>query len=180
MPPKRIIFASACALLAVITAACLYMMRAGAYRKGAMAGADTEWGAARVNRPLPDFRPKGLGHSEVDVGELRKGRVLLVYLTTDCSHCIKEAEIISGLRRDAPPGLKIYGVAIERAPAVEAFARKANLTFPVLLDEGARLAQSLEIHHFPSKFLVQDGVITRYWRGTTRDSNELLRQLGAE
>lgn len=176
MLPKRItpLSACACALLAAAGAA-FYTMRAGGYRARVSPAGDA--GAAFVNRPLPECRLTGPGQRPVDADEMLKGRVLFVYLTTDCRHCIREAEVISRLRRDAPPEVKIYGVAMERAPVVEAFAEEYNLTFPVLLDEGARLARSLDLQNFPSKFLVQDGVIKQYWRGATRDEAELRRQL---
>jgi peroxiredoxin len=164
MLSKRAVSVSAglCALAVVVWVGCRYAMRGGTY----------------VGQPLPDCRLTELGRSrEVDAGELRKGRVLLVYLTTDCRHCFKEAEIISRLRREVPPEVKIYGVAIESKRAVEDFARQVDLTFPVLLDDGARLVQSFDIHNFPTKFLVEDGIVTHYWRGTTRDEAELRRLL---
>ena len=43
---------------------------------------------------------------------------------------------------------------------------------------GSQLARSLDIHYFPSKYLVEDGVITKVWRGATQDEAELRQQLG--
>lgn len=76
-----------------------------------------------------------------------------------------------------PPGLRVYGVAIERPAQVATFVEEFDLKFPVLIDMGSQLARSLDIHHFPSKYLVEEGVITKVWRGATQDEAELRRQL---
>lgn len=133
---------------------------------------------SKVNQPLPAYRLMSLEHREVSADELRNGRVLIVYLTTGCKACIKEAEVISSLQRDAPPDLRIYGVAIERPAQVETFTREFNLTFPFLIDTEAQLARALDIRSFPSKYLIQDGVITKIWRGSTQNPAELRQQIG--
>jgi peroxiredoxin len=133
--------------------------------------------ASKTNERLPDYRLMSLERREIGADELRKGRVLIVYLTTNCKACIKEAEVISSLQHDLPPDFRIYGVSIERPAQVEAFAREFNLTFPFLIDTEAKLARALDIHRFPSKYLVQDGVITKVWRGTTQNPAELREQL---
>lgn len=65
-------------------------------------------------------------------------------------------------------------------PAQEAFVKEFDLKFPVLVGVGAQLARSIDIHHFPSRYLVEDGVITKEWRGKTKDGATLRRQLGLQ
>src|SRR5438105_1831512 len=115
MPHSRLIQLSACsgAFMIIIGAAWFYVMQTRAHPGGAglwgLVGADSN-----VNRPLPDCHLVDLEQHEISADELRKGQVLIVYLTTDCDHCIKEAGTIFRLRHDAPPDLRIYGVTIER------------------------------------------------------------------
>jgi peroxiredoxin len=130
-----------------------------------------------TRRPLPAYRLTDSDQRELNVDELRKGRVLIVYLTTDCTPCVKEAEVISRLRRDTPPDFHIYGVALENRARLMEFAEKLNLPFPLLSDAGGQLAASLDTKYFPSEYLVEDGIITKIWYGRTRDENELMTQL---
>jgi peroxiredoxin len=119
-----------------------------------------------------------LDRQEIPADELRHGRVQLFYLTTACGPCVRETEVVSRLRQDAPPELRIYGVSIERPAQVATFVEEFDPKFPVLIDIGSQLARSLDIHYFPSKYLVEEGVITKVWRGATQDEAELRRQLG--
>jgi len=130
-----------------------------------------------LNRPLPAYQLTNLEQRELNADELRSGRILLVYLTTGCASCIKEAEIISRLRQKVPPDLHIYGVAIESPTQLMLFAKEHNLLFPLLLDTGGQLTRSLDTKYFPSKYLIEDGIITKAWYGKTRDEDELRSQL---
>jgi hypothetical protein len=47
----------------------------------------------------------------------------------------------------------------------------------MLVDMSAQLAKSLDIHYFPSTYLIEDGVIIYVWRGATQDEAELRRRL---
>jgi thioredoxin-like negative regulator of GroEL len=47
----------------------------------------------------------------------------------------------------------------------------------MLVDMSAQLAKSLDIHYFPSTYLIKDGVIIYVWRGATQDEAELRRRL---
>lgn len=130
-----------------------------------------------INQPLPTCRLTDFKSQEVAADELRRGRVLFVYLATGCTACVKEAEIISRLRRDAPPGLRIYGVSAESDAQLARFAEEVNLSFPMLRDAKGQLADSLDTKYYPSKYFVENGLITKIWYGTTRDEGELRRQL---
>jgi peroxiredoxin len=132
------------------------------------------------NQPLPAYRIANVEQQEISADELRRGRVLLVYLTTSCEPCIKEVGTISRLHHDAPSDLRIYGISFERPAQVATFVKEFDLKFPVLIDMSSQLARALEIHYFPSKYLVEDGVITKVWRGATKDEADLRRQLNIQ
>jgi peroxiredoxin len=129
-------------------------------------------------QPLPAYHLATLREQkELSPDELRRGRVLLVFLTTGCGPCIKELDVVSRLYRDAPQELRIYGVGIERPAQIETFVKEFDLKFPMLIDMSAQLAKSLDIHYFPSTYLIEDGVIIHIWRGATQDEAELRRML---
>lgn len=130
-----------------------------------------------ARQPLPAYRMVSVNRQEVIGDELSHGRVLLVYLTTSCKACLEEIGVISRLRERAPASLQVYGVGIERPAQVATFVKEVDLKFPMLVDVDAQLARSLDIHYFPSTFLIEDGVITKTWRGVTRDEADLYHQL---
>lgn len=130
-------------------------------------------------QPLPAHSITDTGGREVAPEELSRGRVLLVYLTTQCRPCVEQVEIISRLHAANPRDLRVLGVSFERPAEVEAFVKERGLKFPVLIDKDARLARALELHYFPTALLLEAGKITKTWRGVTRDESELYRQLGA-
>lgn len=130
-----------------------------------------------TRQPLPACRMANINQQEVAADELSHGRVLLVYMTTSCDPCAEEAKIISRLHEAGPPDLRIYGVSFERPAQVATFVKEFDLKFPVLIDMGSQLARSLDIHYFPSTYLVDDGMIVKVWRGVTRDEADLYRQL---
>lgn len=128
---------------------------------------------------LPAYRLVNVNRQDVPDGELSRGRVLVVYITTSCEPCVEEAKIISRIVEAAPADLRVYGLTFDRPSQVAAFVEEVGLKFPVLIDMGARLAKSLDLRYFPSMFLVEDGIITKRWTGVTRDEANLHRQLSA-
>jgi peroxiredoxin len=128
-------------------------------------------------QPLPAYRMMNVNEQDVPADELSRGRVLLVYLSVGCDPCVEQAKIISRLNEAGPSNLRIYGVSFERPAQVATFVKEFDLKFPVLIDRGSQLARSLDIHYFPSTYLVEDGVITKVWRGVTRDEADLHNQL---
>lgn len=168
--------------LVLIAAACFFTTRHTAQKRKEAAGVElASVGPVSIaRRPLPDYRMVGVDMREVPADALRRGRVLLVYLTTGCDPCVQEVGVISRLHRDAPSDLRVFGVGIERPAQLATFVKEFDLKFPVLVDVGSQLARSMEIHYFPSKYLVEDGVITKEWRGKTKDEATLRRQLGLQ
>jgi peroxiredoxin len=129
---------------------------------------------------LPAYRMTNVNEQEIPADELSHGRVLLVYMTTACEPCVKQARIISRLNEVNSSNVRIYGVSFERPAQVATFVKEFDLKFPMLIDRGSQLARSLDIHYFPSTYLVEDGVITKVWRGVTRDEADLHNQLKSQ
>lgn len=128
-------------------------------------------------QPLPAYRLVNVNREDIPEGELSRGRVLVVYLTTSCGPCAEEVKIISRFVEAAPTDIRVYGLTFDRPSQVAAFTEEVGTKFPVLIDTGARVAKSLDLRYFPSMFLVEDGIITKRWTGVTRDEADLRRQL---
>jgi thiol-disulfide isomerase/thioredoxin len=107
------------------------------------------------NQPLPE-------------SELKSGRVVLVFITSDCDACRKESEFLRsvvGKRAD----VRFYGVI--SFGDMESSLRDAKTMFPfkVFYDRGFRLAGQLGIRRVPIKIFVDDGVIKKSRGGATID-----------
>lgn len=130
-----------------------------------------------IERPLPETQLTDLEGQQIPSDELRRGSYLLIFMTTGCSPCIDEANAVSRLVRDSPSSVRVYGVGVERPAQVAAFVKKFDLKFPFLLDKESGLRQSLDVRRFPTKFLVENGIIKKAWYGKTPDEARLRGQL---
>jgi peroxiredoxin len=143
------------------------------------------------HRVKPDTAPTGLIGSRLPGGTLinlqtnhneyeniKKGKVLLLFLTTDCDACRKEVGNVSQVLPALASKVAVFGVGIEDRDEVTAFAEKNRMNFPILLDHGAVILNRLGFKFMPTKVLLRDGVITKIWYGTSPDNAALIRDLG--
>jgi peroxiredoxin Q/BCP len=129
--------------------------------------------------PAPEFRMKATGGREVSLAALR-GRpvVLYFYPKADTPGCTKEAcafqEALPALGRI---GAEVIGVSRDKMPALEKFAAKFGLTFPLASDETGEVSAAYEtwveksmygrvyMGLERSTFLIgPDGVVAKVWR----------------
>jgi len=129
-------------------------------------------------QPLPNFDLVNLEGARVSPQELRTGKVLLVFLTTNCQACQKEFKLLSRVESQISDQVKIYGVGIQNQNQITKFIQQHEIKTKILLDKDAALMQSLSVKYFPTKFLVEDGVIVKTWFGNSPDESELFKQLG--
>jgi peroxiredoxin len=106
-----------------------------------------------------------------------RGRVLLVFLTTDCGACNKEVRTMSKTLPRIPTHLNVYGVFFENRDKVTKFTRENMIQFPVLLDKGGQIFNGLRLRHFPAKILIEDGVIVKTWVGSSSNEDSLLKEI---
>ena len=107
-----------------------------------------------------------------------KGKVLLVFLTTDCDACRKEVSNISQALPSLASKLAIYGVCIEDRDRVILFAEESHIDFPILLDHGGRILTRLGFRYMPTKVLLENGTISKIWYGTAPNKEALIRDVG--
>jgi peroxiredoxin Q/BCP len=144
-----------------------------------MSATTTAGTAPAEGQPAPDFRMPATGGREVSLAAM-KGRpfVLYFYPKADTPGCTKEA---CGFQEALPAlaklGIEVIGVSPDSLPAIEKFARKYGLQFPLASDADHRVAQAYGVWVEKSMygrtymgmerstFLIgADGRIARAWR----------------
>ena len=117
-----------------------------------------------INKPLPHAQLVDAHGSRVDEQVLRTGRVLLVFVSTDCDACGNESKFLQtllGRRKD----LAFYGlVPFGRRPDSGAVAEKM-FPFKVFYDESNAYVSTMGINRVPVKVYLEDGIIKKGWIG---------------
>lgn len=117
-----------------------------------------------INKPLPRAQLIDTNGSKIDEQILRRGKVILIFVTTDCDACLKESKFLAtilGKRSDVSfYGLVPFGKNSEASPASEKV-----FPFRVFYDEGNSFVQSMGINRVPVKVFLEDGIIKKGWIG---------------
>lgn len=102
--------------------------------------------------------------AKVDEQILRKGRVVVVFITTDCDACLAEGKFLEKVidrRRD----VTFYGlVPFGARPDSSNNAAKA-FPFRVFYDEANSFVMTMGINRVPVKVFLEDGIIRKGWIG---------------
>jgi peroxiredoxin len=127
---------------------------------------------------LPRGKLINLQTNQDDYEQLKKGKVLLVFLTRGCAACQKEIPNINQALPSLLPRMAIYGVYLEERNQLDAFVQENKIEFPILLDEGGRVFGRLGITLIPAKVLMENGTITKTWFGSSPNKSTLIRDVG--
>ena len=102
--------------------------------------------------------------------QLKNGRVVLVFMSTDCDACETESEFLKDLV-NTRSDVRFYGVISfgDRDSLREA---RRKFPFEVFYDRGFKLAGQLGIKRVPIKVFVDNGVIKKSWGGATVDEKK--------
>jgi hypothetical protein len=102
--------------------------------------------------------------AKVDELILRKGRVVVVFITTDCDACLAEGKFLQTVidrRRD----VTFYGlVPFGTRPASSNNAEK-RFPFRVFYDEANSFVMTIGLNRVPVKVFLEDGIIKKGWIG---------------
>jgi peroxiredoxin len=115
-----------------------------------------------VGAPAPDFTLKDLGNTDVTLSS-HKGHVVLInFWATWCGPCRVEMPAIERryeVLKDE--GFVVLAVNVdEQITDVSAFVHELDLTFPVLLDPGAKINDLYRVRGLPTSYIVdREGVI---------------------
>ncbi|MGI8669511.1 MAG: TlpA family protein disulfide reductase [Aridibacter sp.] len=115
---------------------------------------------------LPKAKLVDLNSNLLSDDELRKGKVILVFVTPDCDACLKESEFLSGLINKQQK-VKFFGVTSYGKPEETLKIAQEKFPFKVYYDAESLLALQLKITRVPIKIYVEDGIIKKVWGGAT-------------
>jgi hypothetical protein len=119
-----------------------------------------------VGQPLPQSRLVDADGSASDDAEVRKGKVVLAFVSPECDACLDESKFLATVVKQRGD-VRFYGV-VSFAESKDAL-RPAEGKFPfkLLFDEGSFLRKGLSIKRLPTKVYLEDGVIKKTWIGST-------------
>lgn len=127
-----------------------------------------------------DFKLKDLEGNEVTLAGLRGKVVLLDFWASWCGPCRRELPSIEKMFESYKGSdVVILSVNDEETGTARGFAKKNNLTFPVLMDGNRKVHAAYHVRSIPSVVIVgRDGVIAKHFIGT-RDERELRAAVDA-
>lgn len=116
----------------------------------------------QVGGPAPSIQAETLKGKTVSLSDYRGKVVLLTFWATWCEPCKKEMpEIQAAYERYEKDGLVVLAVNFgEKLDTASSFAHHGKLTFPILLDRRANIAERFGVVSLPVTFFIdQDGII---------------------
>jgi peroxiredoxin len=135
-----------------------------------------------VNSPAPDFQLQNLSGEALRLSDFRGKPVLINFWATWCGPCQLEMPLIQKYYEKHSPDLVVLAVNNdEPRDAVQAFVDQMKLTFPILLDPGARVEDQYRVRAFPtSLFINREGLIRYQHIGILNEQQlvQYLKQIG--
>jgi peroxiredoxin len=105
----------------------------------------------------PDFTLKDLDGKSVRLSDFRgRNPVLLVFSTTWCPHCRAQVPLINDIyAKYKSRGLQVYHIDIqEPADRIRGFVNRYSVTYPVLLDNDAKVSKQYKVVGVPANVLI--------------------------
>jgi peroxiredoxin len=107
---------------------------------------------------VPDFDLPLLRGGRLSSEELRGSPVVLNFFASWCAPCREEAPLLERTWREyRDRGVRIVGVNIKDTErSAKHFVDRYDITYPVVRDEDAALARSLDVYGLPQTFFVDE------------------------
>ena len=111
--------------------------------------------------PAPDFKLSDLDGVSHSLAKYRGRVVLLNFWSTWCDDCKRETPSLVRLHGEGRAELVVLGVTVNDAePNVRAFADQQKITYPLLLDDDAAVADLYGIEFIPTNVIIDaDGEV---------------------
>lgn len=106
---------------------------------------------------VPDFMAKDIDGNVIVLSNFKEQPVVIRFFETDCRFCKADTPVFSKFFNEyQDAGLKVIyiGSFYENIESVRSFVELLEVPFPVLLDEGARLADLYNVKVYPQTFMV--------------------------
>ena len=110
-----------------------------------------------VGTPMPEYSAVYLDGSKFDLAAKRDKVVLVNAWATWCGPCVYEIPELQQLHDHyAPRGLEVVGVSVDEGgvESVRSFVAEHKMTYPIVLDDAARIADLLQTTVLPTSVLV--------------------------
>ena len=121
-----------------------------------------------IGKPFPEaqlVRPDG---SPVDEQTIRKGKVVVVFVTNDCDACETDSKFLQTVldrRRD----VAFYGIIPFGTRPASPDPEVQKFPFEVFYDQNDSFVYSMGINRVPVKVYLEDGIIKKGWIGAVRN-----------
>jgi hypothetical protein len=132
-----------------------------------------------IDKPFPHAELADVYGAKVDEQILRTGRVVVVFVTTDCDACASESKFLQPIvgRR---PDVAFYGL-VPFGPRPKSPESAAKMfPFQIFYDQGGSFVPQMGINRVPVKVFLEDGIIKKGWIGaaiTDKDQQSFIEWL---
>jgi peroxiredoxin len=123
-----------------------------------------------IDKPFPHAQLVDAYGSMIDEDILRRGRVIVVFVTADCDACGAETKFLQtllGRRND----VAFYGVVPFGTRPDSPGAAEKKFPFRVFYDEHNSFVAAMGLDRVPVKVFVEDGIIKKGWIGAALTDN---------
>ncbi|MGG1598294.1 TlpA disulfide reductase family protein [Paenibacillus naphthalenovorans] len=119
---------------------------------------------AAPNAAAPEVKLPDLDGRWVDIRKDADGKaVFLVFWTSWCEYCKKEASVLGELYGEFKERIAFYAVNVthqDDLKEVRSFVQAHRLPFPVLLDEKGEVTERYRVEYLPTFYLIgRDGIV---------------------
>ena len=137
-----------------------------------------------VGQPAPNFELQTLSGDRINLSDLKGKVVLLNFWATWCVPCQQEMPLLQDRASHFPESLVVLGINYnEPSSLVLNFVKGLKITFPILLDPGARTQGLYRVRGYPTTMIVDgQGVIRVVHIGELSSAvlDDYLKRLGIE
>ena len=123
-----------------------------------------------IGQQLPAVHLVDGSGQQVDDRLLHQGKVVIVFVSTDCGACRMESEFLRTVV-DRRKDVTFYGIAAFSKRSDSSKEVEDRFPFKLFYDDGFFLAPKLGINRVPIKIYLKNGIITKAWGGASVEEN---------